>query len=63
MSNQLMTDNLQEIDRLSRHELMRFLDLERSKSSTVRLRARARRRAINQSDVQVDINLARAKGT
>lgn len=59
--NVLLADNLARIDRLSRRGLLRFLDLERSKRNTKRLRKRARFIALKASSVNVAVTIARAE--
>lgn len=53
--------NLERVERLSRRGLLLFLDMERSKSNTERLRRKARKWTIATSDSDVDIDLARAE--
>lgn len=60
-SPRLMSDNLSRIERLPRRALLLFLDMERSKSSTFKLRSRARTKAVSKSDVSVDMDLTRAE--
>jgi hypothetical protein len=59
--NRLMTANLARIDRLPRRALMRFLDVERTKSNTKALRRQARLMAIENGGVWIELDLNRAE--
>lgn len=61
LDNELLAHNLTRVDKLTRRGLLLFLDLERSKANSNRLRSQARLEAIRKSNVEVDMDLARAE--
>lgn len=61
LENELLAHNLTRVNKLTRRGLLLFLDLERSKANSSRLRSKARLEAIHRSNVEVDMDLARAE--